>query len=181
VADDDAPLSAPPDVIVDLAAACVRFVEQATGVRLDFTQDTLGLLDHYGSIVREERREELLALLVPAAGAYFGEVVRRALGDGRWELGAEGYEAHRLVFDALGLRFNPIGIALECLVGEVAPGFGAHFDVDDRDRAVLAEALDAGGPVSEDDFHRFAVRFEVVEHVAATLAALRERERAALH
>src|SRR5687767_15165113 len=39
--------TAAPPAIQDLADACIRYVERAVGVRLDYTLETLPLLDHY--------------------------------------------------------------------------------------------------------------------------------------
>ena len=46
-------------------------------VELDYTQDTLPILDHYISIIPDRTSEDVLGLVVPMLGAYFGEVVRR--------------------------------------------------------------------------------------------------------
>src|SRR5262249_46544401 len=69
----------PPALAVELAEACVRFVEAALGVRLDFSAETLPLLDHYVASRREElvAKPETIGLVARAAGAYFGELVRR--------------------------------------------------------------------------------------------------------
>src|SRR6188768_3178203 len=75
----EASLEATPDRVRDLAEGCVRFVERALGVRLDYAPDTLSILDHYLEEGRKSaaERPEAAALLAHAAGAYFGEVVRR--------------------------------------------------------------------------------------------------------
>jgi hypothetical protein len=44
-----------PPVIEQLSGACVRFVQQALAMPLDFTPETLPILDHY---VRERGRDE---------------------------------------------------------------------------------------------------------------------------
>ncbi|HEX6245463.1 MAG TPA: DUF6278 family protein, partial [Polyangiales bacterium] len=82
----DAPVENAPDSILDLANACVRFVQQALSLELDYTPDTLPLLDHYLQSAQDVSKEEVLSLVAPAAGAYFGEVVRRQLGPARWHL-----------------------------------------------------------------------------------------------
>ena len=70
----------PPEAVRELAEACVGYVLGAVGVPLDYTPDTLPLLDHYLRTVPENAAGEVLALIAPAAGAYFGEVVRRTIG-----------------------------------------------------------------------------------------------------
>src|SRR5687768_1752387 len=71
------PVETQPVVVLDLAEACVRFVKRALQIALDYTPDTLPLLDHYLRSASDISKEEILSLHVPAAGAYFGEVVRR--------------------------------------------------------------------------------------------------------
>src|ERR1044071_4902274 len=72
-----------PGTIGELADACVRFVQAAVGVPLDFRPETLPLLDHYLATRREEllaaraANPEAMGLVARAAAAYFGEVVRR--------------------------------------------------------------------------------------------------------
>ena len=69
----------PPGKVIELAANCVRFVLANLKVELDFTIDTLPLLDHYIAEARAsiKERPESLALTAHAIGAYLGEVIRR--------------------------------------------------------------------------------------------------------
>ncbi|MEZ4310229.1 MAG: hypothetical protein R3F14_19480 [Polyangiaceae bacterium] len=77
----------PPEKIGELAEACVQYVERALGVRLDYSAETLPLLDHYlaeaqKTLVAQSEEDAkaartTLPLLVQTAGAYFGEVIRR--------------------------------------------------------------------------------------------------------
>ena len=81
---DASPPADAPLPIQDLANACVRFVERSVGIALDYTPETLPILDHYLRGVRATSRDEITNLVAPAAGAYFGEVVRRQLGPAQW-------------------------------------------------------------------------------------------------
>ncbi|MCA9580827.1 MAG: hypothetical protein KC416_03475, partial [Myxococcales bacterium] len=119
----------PPDPIVDLAGACVRFVERALGLTLDFTQDTLPVLDHYLAQLHEEKRRELQEVVAPAAGAYFGEVLRRTLGDGTWYTPDNEYNRWRLEFGRCFLHLNPIGVSVESIIQGDAAGWNAHIQV----------------------------------------------------
>ena len=76
---DDRRAEPAPDRVRDLAEACVRFVERAVGVKLDYEPETLSILDHYLGGARPAAGERPAAgvLVAHAAGAYFGEVVRR--------------------------------------------------------------------------------------------------------
>jgi hypothetical protein len=164
------PLENAPDVIADLAASCVRFVHRALGIELDYTPETLPLLDHYLREAHGVPRAEIVELVVPAAGAYFGEVVRRHLGDARWYLDGDDFSGVRLEFKRWFLSFNPVGIALETVTGEDVEGYGSHLELLREERAMVHEALERAGNVRNEDYYRLAVRFEVLELVTALLS-----------
>jgi hypothetical protein len=157
--------------IVELAAGCVLAVEQATGVQLDFTQDTLPILDHYAGQV-ESREEAVQGLVASMCGAYFGEVIRRSLGPARWYCPKDAPEDFRLEFEDVFLSFNPVGVALEAIAGESLHGVGSHFEVLPSDRDRVKAALELFGDAREEDYYRFGVRFEAIEQVVHTLATL---------
>lgn len=159
-----------PTVIEDLATSCVRFVTRAVGIELDYTPETLPILDHYLREARTVARDENLKLLAPAAGAYFGEVIRKHLGASRWHLEGDDYSAMRLEFLHCFLSFNPIGVAIEAILGEEIQGYGAHFELLREDRTMVQEALERAGNIRDEDYYRLAVRFEVCELVASLLA-----------
>ncbi len=164
---------APPDHVRDLAEGCVRFVERALGITLDYTPETLPLLDHWLRTGEAREKEEVLELAAPAAGAYFGEVVRRALGDARWHAPAGAPAAWRLEYEHVFLSFNPVGVALEAALGEHVEGWATHFQLLPVDRETVEEGLErTGGDVREEDYFRLAVRYEVVEQIVETLRAL---------
>ena len=121
----------------------------------------------------------MLDLLAPAAGAYFGEVVRRQMPGSRWYAPEGDYPAHRLEFDPFFLCFNPIGIAREALITH-AEGYGAHFQVLDDARDAVRHSLD-NAEVSPADYYTLSVRLEAIEQIADLLSAMesgkRERRR----
>lgn len=165
------PMDEAPVTIRTLAEGCARFVKQAVGVELDGTPDTLPILDHYLSLAREEQGEEVLGLVATSAGAYFGEVVRRAAG-GRWHLGdAADPSSWRLEMEHVFLSFDPVGVAREAITEQDEEGWNAHLEVLEQDRRVIAQALENAGDVSEDDYYRLAVRWEVIEQALAVLEA----------
>jgi hypothetical protein len=157
--------------VLELAAACVAYVRRAVGIELDFTPDTLPILDHYLSTVLAEGDEkpEIVELVVSSAGAYFGEVLRRSLGNMRWHLDDADPSAWRLELEHVFLFFNPLGMAREAIVGAEQPGWMAHLEVLPRDRSLLEQSLARMGDVREDDYFRLAIRFEVVEQVVSAL------------
>jgi hypothetical protein len=157
------------DAVMDLTVACVTSVKNATGLELDLSQDTLPILDHYARLA-ESSREEVLSLIAPMCGAYFGELVRRELGDGTWEISGSEHASWRLHFERCELSFNPLGIAAEVLLGMDAPEWGGHLQVKPDDEARVKAALEVLGEVRDSDFYTFSVRYEAIEQVARTLS-----------
>lgn len=157
-----------PEAVRDLADSCVRFVATALDAPLDYTQDTLPLLDHYLRTAMEAE-DEILGLVVPAAGAYFGEVLRRHFGAGTWRTGTD-YGDWRLEIHPGPLSFNPIGVALECAT-DGSEG-GAALSIPDAQREAVESAVEAMGDVREDDYYTFAIRFEVLELMHEKLTQL---------
>ncbi len=164
-----------PEAIEDLALGAFRLVKEKLSFELDFTPDTLPVLDHYLQQLRDEDGEEpdpkVVSVVGPCAGAYFGEVVRRALPGLRWHC-PDDYEEWRIEASDVFLCFNPIGVALEALHRAPLADWNAHFALLPAEQEIVNTSLDATGPVREDDFYRLAVRFEVLEQ---TLHVLRER------
>jgi hypothetical protein len=158
-----------PPVVLDLADSCVRFVKRALRIELDYSPDTLPILDHYLREAQGIEREEVLNLVAPAAGAYFGEVVRRHLGPSRWHWVSDDFSECRIEFDRCFLAFNPIGSALEAVISGEADGYGSTLALLPEDEGLVAASLERTGDVREEDFFRLAVRFEVIEQVVALL------------
>ncbi len=150
------------DAVMDLTVACVTSVKNATGLELDLTQDTLPILDHYAQLA-DSPREEVVSLLAPMCGAYFGELIRRQLQDGTWHVDPEDHAQWRLTFERCSLSFNPIGIALEVLLGQDVPDWGAHLQTAADDQARVQKALEVYGDVRDRDYYAFSVRFEAIE------------------
>jgi hypothetical protein len=162
-----------PETIRTLADGCVRFVQQALGIALDGTPDTLPLLDHYLGLARDgeaRSREEIIELVATAAGAYFGEVVRRKVPGARWHIEEEADPSTwRIELDHVFLCFNPVGMAREAITAQQEPGWNAHLELRLQDREVVTQALERVGPVDAGDYHRLAVRWEVIEQAVAVL------------
>jgi hypothetical protein len=167
----DEPVDIPDDLfpaparILELAAACVRFVHGKYGVPLDFTSETLSLVDQY---VRDARKEILLLpssaeLISLSIGAYLGEVLRGAFG-GEWE--AEGDPStYRLCFSNVYLWTNPIGMGREALTTQMEDGWNAHLSTRGEDRIELEARLKSLPEVDEDEFYLPTTRYDSV-HIA---------------
>jgi hypothetical protein len=167
----------PPQQVLELAEACVRFVKEALELELDYTQDTLPILDHYLRDRARDAEDGVFELVAPAAGAYFGEVVRRSMPGARWHAPDGDYQGHRVEFEPFFLAFNPIGVALEVLSGEDVADFGAHFQLLDDARALVESALESGGSVASEDYYSLSVRYEVLEQVADIVGALESQQK----
>lgn len=169
-------MSETPAVVEDLALGAFRLVKERLDFELDFTPETLPVLDHYLAQIREEDGgrpdEKAVALVGPCAGAYFGEVVRRSAPGLRWHCPENDYEGWRLEGEHVFLSFNPIGAALEALFGGPVPGWNAHITLRPEQRPVVDGSLEATGPIREDDFYRLAIRHEVLEQTLRVLDGL---------
>jgi hypothetical protein len=169
-------LAPPPPEVAELSAACVRFVTTKYKVPLDFTPDTLSLVDQY---VRDARGElmvkpEAADLVAASVGAYLGEVLRRAFG-ATWFCQGE-HAAWRLDFKYVFLTFNPIGMAREALMLGEAEGWHAHLETDPGETEFLEERLKTLGEIDEEEFYAPTTRFDVVEIAVDTLRAKMEAD-----
>src|SRR5262249_26914257 len=155
----------PPGAIHDLAERAVEFVRRAVGIVLDYTPETLPLLDHYLGGVPPDQ-PATVRLIAAAAGAYFGEVARRALG-GDWDQTDADATEWELVL-AGGLRIAPTALATEAILEEDTGE--ASYDVPAPARAAVEDALDARGPVAADEYYSLSGRLEVMRLIADVLA-----------
>jgi hypothetical protein len=168
-------IAPPPAEVHELAQACVGFVQQALGLTLDYTAETLPVLDHY---LRGRMREAGAAaeLVAATAGAYFGEVVRRRLLGARWYSPAGEYRSWRLEFEPFFLWFNPLGTAVEAASSEASSGWNAHFQVLDEARGELERALASAPEISEEDYYTLSLRLEALEQIADVLGGLETKQ-----
>lgn len=154
-----------PDALRDLAASCVGFVERAVGVKLDFSADTLPLLDHYltESRVAGSERPDAIELVIQAGGAYLGEVVRRK--HACWWRAEESEDA-RLEFRDVYLSFSPVAMVRDALAGPEASAqaeLTAIFEMEDSDREAAMVRLVELPPVRDDEFLALSTRVEVLD------------------
>jgi hypothetical protein len=167
-----------PEAVEDLALGAFRLVKEKLGFELDFTPETLPVLDHYLTLVREEDAGEdgpdakVVSLVAPCAGAYFGEVARRSLAGLRWHCPTDDYPRWRIEAAHVFLSFNPIGMALEALYLDALADWSGHFSVLPAEQEVVDRSLASAGPVREEDYYRLAVRHEVLEHTLDVLTEL---------
>ncbi len=168
-------VGAAPAEVVELVTALRGYVHRAVGLDVDGTPETLPLVDHYVELVRTERaqRPEVVALVTPALGAYFGELLRQRIG-GFWRLPSMDVHRWRVCSRQVRLAVNPVGIAYEALFrGEPHQGPSAEVELDADERELVAARLAALPGVREEEYYLLSTRLEVLEIVADALAARR--------
>jgi hypothetical protein len=160
-----ASVAAPPDPVPEYVTACLEYVQRALGFELDFTPETLPVLDHYVSTVRETltQRPEMGPLVAMATGAYFGEVARTVV-PGFWRIPSANVHDWQLCCRLAYLWVNPVGIAYDALYGSSEHG-GPRSMVRcaPEDREFLERRLETLPPVPEDQYFLFTTRLEVLE------------------
>lgn len=180
MADDASSLqSAPelPELVSELAGSCVRFVHGAVGVQLDFTHETLPVLDHYlrNARVEVQQRPETADLLTQSLGAYFGMVLAAGFG-GLWRVPSTDVHEWFLYLQPAFLAVNPIGVACDVLFeGGRHDGPSGELRVAASERALIAERLQSVSPVPEDEYYTFVARYETFQLCFDTLRAEMDR------
>jgi hypothetical protein len=162
-----------PGPVAERVSACVEYVARAVGMPLDFSADTLPVLDHYVSLVRESARERdaLRPLVAQAVGAYFGEVVRRKLG-GFWRLLSPNPDDWQLCSSAVFLSFNPIAMAYDALLqNDEHSGPSSRLRLAPDEREVVARRLAQAPEVDEEEFYLLSTRLEGIEIAIEALRA----------
>lgn len=195
--------SPPPRAVAELAEACVRYVERALGVRLDYQPETLPLLDHYIEQARAGARErpETRALVAHTCGAYLGEVVRRRYTSW-WRAEGDDPADWQVELESVFLAFNPVGLVLTALQrGENEGGGSEERDaggkgslpmsldapeqgdadfaplvLEEEDRVAVSARLAELPPVSEEEFYAPSTRLEVIDIAVEAIRARRMAE-----
>jgi hypothetical protein len=158
-----------PENVLELAAACVRYVASATGVHPDFSAETLPLVDHYLASAREQvaGRPELTPLIAQAAGAYFGEVVCRTF-DCFWRAPSANLHDHSVCGRRAFFWINPYGAGYDALLGSTDHGGPrSRVWVAPEDRQVVEARLAALPEVDEQDFHTLTTHIEALDVIVA--------------
>ncbi len=161
-----------PTAVDELAASCVRFVRAAVGFELDFTHETLPLLDHYLVGARSEvsSRPEAVPLLAHSMGAYFGQVLAAEL-TGFWR--APGADVHEwlLCLQPVFVAINPVGVSYDVLFkGGRHDGPSPELMLARQDREFVERRLASLPDETEDDYFSFGTRFDAINIAAEALA-----------
>lgn len=166
-----------PENIETFVTAARQYVKRSVGVDLDGSETSLAFVDHYLTATRgqEPVKDDVLALLAPALGAYLGEVAIARFG-GRWVCETPEPATWRVELEPVDLRFYPVGMAAEALRLEEVDGYDAVFATRPGLMDALEEALAAAPPVPEDYYYSLTGRLETLEHAVEILVEL-ERQR----
>lgn len=165
----------PPDRVDELARACVEFVRRATQVTLDYTLETLPVLDHYMSSARAAAhdRPEALPLLAHSIGAYFGEVVRRRHASW-WKTEGDDPAYWKIELENVYLAFYPVQLAADALrAHEQHDADDASFELLDEDRDAVAGRLLDLPEVSVEEYYSLSTRLEVIDIAIEAIRARR--------
>jgi hypothetical protein len=164
--------------VEELTRACLEYVRRAVGMDLDFSVETLSVLDHYASLARKEieNNRTLELLIAPALGAYFGEVVRGRL-EGFWRIPSANPHDFSVCLRVAFLAVNPIGVGYDALHGgSDHSGPRSTLRVAPEDSEYLNRRLASLPPVPESDYFLFTTRFEVLEVATEALTAKMQEE-----
>jgi hypothetical protein len=166
-----------PGPIVDLIAACVRFVLHKYKIEPDLTPDTMSFVDQYARDSRPgvSALPPALELVGSSIGAYLGEVARKTYG-GFWILGAKPQE-HRLCMSDVFLSFCPLAMGVESVVMCEVEGWDAGFQVDPALKSQVEARIEAIPHLEEDAYYLPSTRLEVLEALMDFLRAVQETKK----
>jgi hypothetical protein len=172
---------ATPQEVSELVAALRSYVARAgvsvDAAALDGSPTSLAFVDHYvAQTAARPVKDEVLALIAPALGAYLGEVAIARFG-GRWVLEGADAAAWRVELEPVELRFFPTGMAAEALRSGEVEGYDASFATRPEWTGPLEEALAAMPPVEESYYYSLTGRFETLEHAVDVLVELERQKR----
>jgi hypothetical protein len=162
----------PPGAVFELAERTVDFVRKSLNQTLDYSPETLPILDHYLRGVPKDQ-PDTLRLIAACAGAYFGEVARQALG-GEWEDTDHADGPAEWILELGGaVRVSPFGMAALAILGAESDDFEGGFAVTPDAQDVVEAVLAGRGRIAEDEYYTLSSRLEVLMLVVDTAVASR--------
>ena len=188
-----------PARLTELSHAACEYVQRATSLDLDHSEESLAYVDHYLRLVRDGAplKPEVADLVAAATGVYLGETMIARFG-GRWlAIPLDPSQAEQADTPVLDSIDDPSGWRVEL---EAAPLIcdplmwarhalrSDHKEAEDDDASEgglvaparlmeqLAAALARLPPVSEEYFYSLTGRFDTVSYIVEILASLRAAE-----
>jgi len=188
--------------LTELSHAACDYVQRATSLDLDHSEESLAFVDHYLRQVRagQPLQAPVLELIAAALGVYFGELLLARFG-GRWlAIPTEPHHDSKAETPLLDSLDDPTGWRVELeaaplicdpvLWAQQALRFAREDeDKDDEAQAALGgeggliappklleplqDAMARLPPVSEEYYYSLTGRFETVSVVVEVLASLR--------
>lgn len=142
----------------------MQYVEKNLGVVLDFSVETLPILDHYLRLARtaDSERPETGDLVATVAGCYVGEVLRLR-HELQWDLTADDPLRWKLVAPTGALVVFPVALARVAIEGPAAEPKFEVFALETKLRKALARRLDELPAVAEEEYVAPSTRVEVVD------------------
>jgi hypothetical protein len=112
---------------------------------------------------------ELRELVFRAAGAYFGEVLRRRL-NGYWLIPSEDVHSWRVCGRHVLLAINPVGVIAEAIAeSDDSDGPSSTLRLARGDQQDVVNRLAEMPPLPEDEFFLTSTRLEVIDVVVEFL------------
>jgi len=163
-----------PPNIQEYARQTLEYVESALDFTLDYTGETLPVLDHYLKTVPREE-ESIIDLVSYSAGAYFGEVVRRELG-GQWLCNSGDPNTWRFVLPT-GIAFSPPGLVGEAICLKETDEHSASFYFPQPLIPHLEVILGRMAEVTEEVYYSLSGRMDTLQHIEDVLIAIAAKKR----
>lgn len=154
----------PPDRVADGARSCILYVEKSIGVTLDYTTETLPILDHYLRTAGAPgaNQPETTLLLATVAGCYLGEVIR-SRHPLQWDLGQQDPMHWSLTSHDANITVFPIAIAHIAVEGIAAERQVEAFQLEGKLKKALARRLANLPAVSDEEYVAPSTRVEVID------------------
>ncbi len=152
------------------AAAARSYVNRVVGVPLDGTETSLAFVDHYitKTVANGAIADDVLALIAPALGAYFGQLLVTHFG-GQWQGSSASPSSWRIELEPVALSFSPVGMAAAALRGRDVEGYDDTLRTNLDLAGALEGALAASPPIDEGYYYSLTGRFEVITQVVDVL------------
>lgn len=154
----------PPDRVADGARSCILYVEKSIGVTLDYTTETLPILDHYLRTAGAPgaNQPDTTLLLATVAGCYLGEVLR-SRHPLQWDLGQQDPLRWSLTSHDASITLFPVAIARIAIEGIAAERQVEAFQLEDKLKKALTRRLSNLPAVSDDEYVAPSTRVEVID------------------